>query len=69
MIIETKFNLGDKVFVLKDCKAVEMEIKSIAIDKDGNYYSDSNASCVFQPIPEAQCFASVNELVEYITSE
>lgn len=69
MEIKTKFNLGDKVFVLKASKAVEMEIKSIAVDKDGAYYSDGCAGYIFQPVPEAQCFASVEELVKYITSE
>ena len=69
MEIKTKFSIGDKVVVLKDSKAVGMEIKSIAVDKDGICYSDSSVYCIFQPVPESQCFASVEELVEYITSE
>lgn len=69
MEIKTKFSIGDKVIVLKDSKAVEMVIKSIAFDKDGAYYSDGSAGCIFQPVPEAQCFTSVEELVKYITSE
>lgn len=69
MTIQTRFNLGDKVFVLKDGKVREIEIKSITVDDKGVWYDDTEAYMIFQPHHEEQCFATKEELIEYITSE
>lgn len=69
MEINTKFSLGDKVFVLKDGKVKEIEIKSITVDEKGIWYDDSEAYMVFQPHHEKQCFATKEELIAYITSD
>lgn len=71
MEIKTKFAIGDKVFVLKEGKAREIEIKSVIVTTDEKvYYSgDTASSFILQPVPEELCFATKEELIEYITSD
>lgn len=69
MEIISKFGLGDKVYVLKNSKAVKMEIKSITIEDNDIYYSNSKAPFVLDRYPTCECFASIDELVAYVTSE
>ena len=69
MEIRTKFNIGDKAIVLKESKAVEIEIKSILVNETGISYSDDNGPFLMKVFPEAQCFKTKNELIEYITTE
>lgn len=69
MELKTKFALGDKVFVLKNGKIREIEIKSITFDENGVWYDDTEAFLVYQPHHERQCFATKDELVAYITSD
>lgn len=69
MGIESKFALGDKVYVLKKSKAVQMEIRSIIIDENGICYSDCFAPYISHPYPSHECFATMDELVKYVTSE
>lgn len=70
MEISTKFAPGDTVFVLKDSKAVKMEVKTILVTAGGKvFYTDDDSGMVFQPKAEEQCFATMDELIKYITSE
>lgn len=68
-IFESKFTIGDKVFVLKNSKAVQMKIRSVIHDENGIHYSDSIAPYIGNFYPERECFATVEELVKYVTSE
>lgn len=69
MEIKTKFDIGDKVWVLKDGKDKELEIKSIIIGNGDVWYDNSEAYLVFQPHKEEQCFATKDELIAYIKSD
>ena len=69
MEIKTKFSIGDKVFVLKDNKAKELEIKSVFCDEDGIRYSDDKDSFIGFTYPKHLCFATKDELIAYITSD
>lgn len=64
MEILTKYALGETIYVIRESKAVKMEIRSIVISETGIYYSDFVYS-----YPEKECFASIDELVKYITLE
>lgn len=69
MEIKTKFALGDTVIILdrKSFKAAEIEIKSIIVYADGKIeYSEEDSTPIFHGIPEERCFATKDELVEYI---
>lgn len=68
-ITESRFALGDKVFVLKKSKAIQMEIRSIIHDENGIHYSDNVALYIGCPYPERECFATMEELIKYVTSE
>ena len=69
MEIKTKFNIGDKAIVLKESKATEIEIRSILVNETGISYSYDNGLFLMNVFPEAQCFKTKDELIEYITSE
>lgn len=69
MEIISKFNLGDKVFTIRNNKAREIEIKSITVDEKGVWYSDSEASYIYSPHKETECFATREELIKYICND
>ena len=68
MEIKTKFAIGDKVWIVKDSKAVTKTVDSIHIYKSGATYSAKENSS-YMSIPESQCFATKEELIAYITSD
>lgn len=75
--METKirFAPGDKVWAIRDCKAVEIEIHSISISSPktlllitwitycGTYNDDKIAN-----LDESECFTTKEELINYIIS-
>lgn len=69
MQFETKYKIGDEVLVLKQSKAQTIEINSIVISETGIRYSDSAGYFVANSYPESECFATIDELIEYIKSE
>lgn len=69
MEIKTKHSIGDKVWIIHNSKAVEVEIKSVIADRKGIYYSNASSAYVFNPIPETQCFPTKDELIKYVTAE
>lgn len=69
MQFETKYKIGDEVLVLKQSKAHKIVINSIIIMDMGVRYSDSMGYYVGESYPESECFATIDELIEYIKSE
>lgn len=76
MTIQTKFNLGDKVWTLSGCKAVEFEICSISINSPKTLnpishitYCGAYNNGKITTATESECFVSKEELIEYITSK
>lgn len=66
MEINTKFAIGDKAFVLKGHKAAEIEIKAVFFGGNKVCYSAEEGPLVFSSYPEEHCFATKDELIEYI---
>lgn len=64
MEISTKFAIGDKVWKIHDSKAICFEIGCILYD-GAVYYGDTRYDVTIS----TQCFATKEELIEYITSE
>lgn len=72
MEIKTKFSFGDKVWTLKNCKAVCFEVRTISVSDSTllpviTYQGYENQSLVYAN--ESQCFESKEALLEYVTSE
>lgn len=64
MEISTEFAIGDKVWKIHDSKAVCFEIGCILYD-GAVYYGEMRYDMTIA----TQCFATKEELIEYITSE
>lgn len=64
MEIITKFSLKDKVWTVRDCKAVCFEVAYILHDGE-NYYSETR----YDLTPESQCFPSKEELMKHISDD
>lgn len=75
MEIKTKFTIGDKVWTIRGCKAVEFEICSISITSPKTLlpmihitycgaYNDGKITTAAEP----ECFASKEELLKYVTN-
>lgn len=76
MEIKTKFAIGDKVWTIKNCKAVEFEVCSISINKSATLYPATRITYCgaykdgkITTATEPECFASKEELIKYVTSE
>lgn len=65
MEIKTRFNIGDKVWVLKNNKATEIEINAYVVGTDNLYVRTKD----YVSYPENYCFASKQELIEYVTQD
>lgn len=64
---KAKFTFGDKVCVIKNGKVHDFEVKSIILGKDEIRYSgDAPGLFVVESYHEDQCFASREELCNYI---
>lgn len=65
MEIKTKFNLGDKVWTLKNFKATEIEVSGYEINSVGELRVRDVG---FYLHNEDACFPSKEELVNYIVN-
>lgn len=63
MEIKTKFNLGDKVWTLKNFKATELEIDGYVINSDGKLRVRDAGYYLYD---EEECFNSKEELIDFI---
>lgn len=68
MEIKTKYNVGDKLWTIKDCKAIEFEVGSLLINvnKDKKRISYYPKADVFstENYEEDICFSSKEELIK-----
>lgn len=76
MEIKTKFAIGDKVWTIKGCKAVEFEVCSISINTPVTLYpahlitycgeyKDGNITTATEP----ECFATKEELLKFVADD
>lgn len=69
MQFQTKFNVGDRVWSVVDCKACELDIKSIIVDADGvEYTTYTTSDGKYMMLKEAYCFPTKESLINYICS-
>lgn len=61
MEIKTKFAIGDKLWTVNGCKAVQFEVVCIFYNGEVRY-GDSRYSVT----PESMCFATKEELLKYV---
>lgn len=67
MTIESKFNLGDKVWTIGyNLKAAEIQIGLISYGDGGIRYVDN---ATYQSYYEDRCFATKEELMKYVAEE
>lgn len=64
-MIKTLFKLGDKVWTIHNCKAIEIEIESMTIDKRGVWIRGKEEYNLFH---EDNCFSSRDQLIRHITT-
>ncbi len=64
MEIKTKFNRGDKLWRIEHGKARQFVVDCIHYD-GAVYYGDTR----YDMMLESECFATKEELIEYITSD
>lgn len=69
MEIKARHTLGQTVYIVRETKAVPMQIRTILADDAGIWYSDTAAPHCYAAVPERECFASVPELVAYLTAD
>lgn len=66
MEIKTKFKIGDKVWTIYKFKATEIEVSAMTVDVNGVWIRGKQDYTSFH---EDNCFATKDELIQYITSE
>lgn len=66
MEIKTKFKIGDKVWTIYKFKATEIEVSAMTVDVNGVWIRGKQD---YTPFHEDNCFATKDELIQYITSE
>lgn len=68
MNITTKFNVGDKLWTIKDCKAYEFEVDRISIYannlKTDVYYYPKCDNMLSESHNEDNCYSSKEELIK-----
>lgn len=76
MEIKTKFSIGDKVWTIKVCKALEFEVCSISISKSTTLYPANRITYCGEykdgkitTAEESECFATREELIKYISDD
>lgn len=69
MELRAKYSIGERVFVLRDGRMAEIEIKTILVDNCGIRYSENGGTVIFKSYPEARCFRTRKEFVDYISKE
>lgn len=65
MEIKTKFAIGDKVWTIKNCKAVEFEVVVITLFGTVIFYGSDR----YEMIDEAMCFATKEELLKFVADD
>ena len=68
MEIKTKYNVGDKLWTIKDCKAYEFEVEIISVyvnseSIDVKYYQKGNILST-DSHEEKNCFSTKTELID-----
>lgn len=68
MEIKTKYNVGDKLWTIKDCKAIEFEVGSLLINVNNDkkrisYYPKTDVFST-ENYEEDICFSSKEELIK-----
>lgn len=63
MTIQTRFNIGDKVWLVYESRAICGKIQSIFALPTGLYYSFD----ICNPVKENEVFASKEELMDYLS--
>lgn len=66
MEIKTKFSLKDTVWTVRDCKVVCFEVNCIILENNTILYSSSRYGA---SVPEAQCFATRDELIASLCTD
>ncbi len=62
MEVTTRFNIGDNLSVIDSHKIIDFKVKGIEITAEGICYRSEN----YRSYPEDVCFASRQEVVNYI---
>ena len=65
MEIKTKFAIGDEVWTIRKCKAVNFKIETLMYNGECVYYGTST----FELTHETQCFATKEELIKQLTDD
>lgn len=66
MEIRTKFNLGNSVWTIRNCKAAEVEIAAMTIDINGVWIRSKEDYAAFH---EDNCFTSKEALIKHISGD
>lgn len=66
MEIKTKFNIGDKVWTIRNCKATEIEVAAMVIDVNGVWIRSKEVYSVFH---EDNCFPAKEALINHILDD
>ena len=65
MKIETQFNIGQRIWVIRNGKATPIEVKVITLTVHGIEYGEG----WFPTFPEAECFATKEELLKFVADD
>lgn len=60
---KTKFDLGQRIWVVRNSKAVEITVNNVCISKRGIEYGESQ----YNTVPESECFDSKESLLNYVS--
>lgn len=63
--LKTRFKIGDKIWIVHNCKAIQIEVCKIIVSEKGISYMDKNLICK----PQEWCFPTREALVLYMISE
>ncbi len=70
MEIKTKFSIGSKVYTVSNCKAVQVTVERISVDKDGiSYDVVTGKDTKIYSLEEKYLFVSKEQLLTYVASE
>lgn len=65
-----KFGLGDKVWIVENSRAIQVEVNSIYISNHGtSYWFAKDGETNSLSIEEEKCFATKDELLKYVAGE
>ena len=64
MDVKTKFKIGDKIWIVKNYKAQEIEVLAVVVTEKGVGYAISDIDFARDAVPESCCYASKEELIK-----